>query len=179
MRDEATCCLVRSSRTRRQKATTMEQWSSLSILLSFLLISAVILSLCQAAPEVFTNSFYVRLNGEHGHDMASRIAKRNGFENLGPVSINRIIFLHMHIILCISYFIINHTSYAFTCIVLGLNLWCVLGSIVSNLAYYLLCYQGHGIKVRISLRPPRLAPCSHKTKCPTYATVKSWSFGKQ
>ncbi|CAL8111481.1 unnamed protein product [Orchesella dallaii] len=95
MRDETTCCLVRSTRN-RQKATTMEQWPSLSILLSFLLISAVILSLCQAAPEVFTNSFYVRLNGEHGHDVASRIAKRNGFENLGPVMGSKSEFHFVH-----------------------------------------------------------------------------------
>ncbi len=39
----------------------------------------------QAAPEVFTNSFLVKLTGNHGHGLANEIAKRNGFENLGPV----------------------------------------------------------------------------------------------
>jgi len=86
MRDEATCCLDRSSRSRPEAVIIrMGQWSTLTILSYFLVTSAVILSLGQAAPEVFTNSFLVQLNGEHGHEMASHIAKRNGFENLGPV----------------------------------------------------------------------------------------------
>lgn len=35
--------------------------------------------------EVFTNSFYVRLNGDHGKHVADQVAQRNGFTNLGPV----------------------------------------------------------------------------------------------
>lgn len=39
-----------------------------------------------SAPEVFTNSFYVQLqDGHHGRVTADGIAKRNGFQNLGPV----------------------------------------------------------------------------------------------
>ncbi|CAG7825046.1 unnamed protein product, partial [Allacma fusca] len=47
-------------------------------------ILLVIINVTQAAPEVFTNSFYVKLNGKHGHQQANEIAKRNGFENVGP-----------------------------------------------------------------------------------------------
>ncbi|XP_076314206.1 prohormone processing protease amontillado [Tachypleus tridentatus] len=38
-----------------------------------------------ASPDVFTNSFLVRLIGDHGNDVAHQVAKRNGFTNLGPV----------------------------------------------------------------------------------------------
>lgn len=38
------------------------------------------------APLVFTNSFLVRLNGDLGNEVAHRVAQRNGFHNLGPVS---------------------------------------------------------------------------------------------
>jgi hypothetical protein len=40
----------------------------------------------QVSGEVFTNSFLVRLRGEPGNEVAHRVAARNGFENLGPVS---------------------------------------------------------------------------------------------
>lgn len=36
--------------------------------------------------EVFTNSFFVKLHGAPGNEVASQIAQRNGFENVGPVS---------------------------------------------------------------------------------------------
>ncbi|XP_064489756.1 neuroendocrine convertase 2-like [Ornithodoros turicata] len=40
----------------------------------------------EATPrEVFTNSFLVKLKGEHDQDGASHVAKRNGFHNIGPV----------------------------------------------------------------------------------------------
>lgn len=38
-----------------------------------------------AGPEVFTNSFLVKLRGAHDRDQANIIARRNGFENWGPV----------------------------------------------------------------------------------------------
>ncbi|OXA60857.1 neuroendocrine convertase 2 [Folsomia candida] len=50
-----------------------------------------------SAPEVFTNSFYVQLqDGHHGRVTADGIAKRNGFQNLGPVlgSENEFHFVH-------------------------------------------------------------------------------------
>ncbi|GIY62259.1 uncharacterized protein CDAR_481651 [Caerostris darwini] len=36
--------------------------------------------------EVFTNAFLVELNEPHGNDVATEVAKRNGFNNMGPVS---------------------------------------------------------------------------------------------
>nr|CAG4636015.1 EOG090X02T5 [Eubosmina coregoni] len=36
-------------------------------------------------PEVFTNSFLVKLRGAHDRNQANLIARRNGFENWGPV----------------------------------------------------------------------------------------------
>jgi len=38
-----------------------------------------------ATPEVFTNSFYVKLTGAHTDKVAHQLAKRNGFVNLGHV----------------------------------------------------------------------------------------------
>jgi len=52
------------------------------------LITASLLAICtltQAAPEVFTNSFYVKLTGKHGHETAREISKRTGFEFVGPL----------------------------------------------------------------------------------------------
>lgn len=43
-------------------------------------------SVATAAPDIFTNSFYVKLRGAHTDDIAHQLAKRNGFVNLGPVS---------------------------------------------------------------------------------------------
>jgi len=39
-----------------------------------------------ATPNVFTNTFLVRLKGAQNEKTAHSIAKRNGFWNLGPVS---------------------------------------------------------------------------------------------
>ena len=58
----------------------MLQWLTFSVTFLGSLVYAT-----QAAPEVFTNSFLVKLTGNHGHGLANEIAKRNGFENLGPV----------------------------------------------------------------------------------------------
>jgi hypothetical protein len=41
----------------------------------------------QVYGEVFTNSFLVRLHGEPGTEVAHQVANRNGFENLGSVSV--------------------------------------------------------------------------------------------
>ena len=60
----------------------MVQWITLT-----LATILVICSLTQAAPEVFTNSFYVKLTGKHGHETAREISKRTGFEYVGPVSL--------------------------------------------------------------------------------------------
>ncbi|KAH7934368.1 hypothetical protein HPB49_025195 [Dermacentor silvarum] len=37
--------------------------------------------------EVFTNSFLVRLRGDHEPRAAEAVAKRNGFHSIGPVSV--------------------------------------------------------------------------------------------
>ncbi|XP_013774265.1 neuroendocrine convertase 2 [Limulus polyphemus] len=50
-----------------------------------IVLSAGLIELGAASPEVFTNSFLVRLIGDHGNDVAHQVAKRNGFINLGPV----------------------------------------------------------------------------------------------
>jgi hypothetical protein len=57
------------------------------------LVLAVFLSTQRVSGEVFTNSFLVRLHGEPGNDVAQRVASRNGFENLGPVSVACIVIL--------------------------------------------------------------------------------------
>lgn len=51
------------------------------------LVLALVLTNQQVSAEVFTNSFLVRLHGEPGNGVANRVATRNGFENLGPVSV--------------------------------------------------------------------------------------------
>jgi hypothetical protein len=62
------------------------------------LVLAVFLSTQQVSGEIFTNSFLVRLHGEPGNDVAHRVASRNGFENLGPVSVTCIVcFMYRYI----------------------------------------------------------------------------------
>jgi len=65
--------------SRGQKSTLFQ------CLLSSLIFSVIFGRSSEAAPEVFTNSFLVKLTGNHGHERANLIAKRNGFENLGKV----------------------------------------------------------------------------------------------
>lgn len=52
---------------------------SVSLLLSWLVV-------INANREIFTNSFYVKLNEPYGKNDAHQIAKKNGFINLGSVS---------------------------------------------------------------------------------------------
>lgn len=58
-----------------------------SALTQYLLVSviSILLKNTTAAPEIFTNSFLVKLTGNHGHEQANLIAKRHGFENVGKV----------------------------------------------------------------------------------------------
>jgi hypothetical protein len=51
------------------------------------LVLAVFIANQQVSGEVFTNSFLVRLHGEPGNEVAHQVATRNGFENLGSVSV--------------------------------------------------------------------------------------------
>jgi hypothetical protein len=60
-------------------------WRNCSLCYWFML--AVFFTTRQVSAEVFTNSFLVRLRGEPGNEVAHRVANRNGFENLGPVSV--------------------------------------------------------------------------------------------
>lgn len=46
---------------------------------------------------VFTNSFYVRLRGDGGQEAASLVAKRTGFDNFGPVSIQYLLHIYLHV----------------------------------------------------------------------------------
>lgn len=39
-----------------------------------------------SSPEVFTNSFYVQVDGSLSRNDVHNLAKRTGFVNLGPVS---------------------------------------------------------------------------------------------
>ena len=47
--------------------------------------------LIEATKEVATNSFYVKIHGPDGADAAHKIARRNGFHNVGPVSASQIL----------------------------------------------------------------------------------------
>ena len=50
-------------------------------------ILAVAATSVSASKEVATNSFYVKIHGDPDQpDLAHKIARRNGFHNLGPVS---------------------------------------------------------------------------------------------
>jgi hypothetical protein len=60
-------------------------WRICSLFCYFTL--AVFLANQQVSGEVFTNSFLVRLRGEPGNEVAHQVADRNGFENLGSVSV--------------------------------------------------------------------------------------------
>ena len=53
-----------------------------------LLVFSAILALASATKEVATNSFYVKIKEDPSQpDLAHKIARRNGFHNVGPVSI--------------------------------------------------------------------------------------------
>lgn len=47
--------------------------------------------LIEATKEVATNSFYVKIHGPDGAEAAHKIARRNGFHNVGPVSVFQIL----------------------------------------------------------------------------------------
>ena len=57
----------------------------------FLALAAIVLATLTtsaSAKEVATNSFYVKIHADPSQpDLAHKIARRNGFHNLGPVSI--------------------------------------------------------------------------------------------
>ena len=51
------------------------------------LVLALVTTTSEATKEVATNSFYVRIHSDPNvPDLAHKIARRNGFHNLGPVS---------------------------------------------------------------------------------------------
>ena len=54
----------------------------------FLALATIIL-VAEATKEVATNSFYVKIKDDPSQpDLAHKIARRNGFHNLGKVSLN-------------------------------------------------------------------------------------------
>jgi hypothetical protein len=71
--------------------TSTAAWKSYILCCS--LVLTAFLSTQKVSGEVFTNSFLVRLHGEPGNDVAHLVASRNGFENLGPVSVTSIVVL--------------------------------------------------------------------------------------
>jgi len=60
------------------------------------ILALLILALVEATKEVATNSFYVKIHGPDGAEAAHKIARRNGFHNVGPVlgSNNEFHFVH-------------------------------------------------------------------------------------
>lgn len=61
-----------------------------------LALLSLALTLIEATKEVATNSFYVKIHGPDGAEAAHKIARRNGFHNVGPVlgSNNEFHFVH-------------------------------------------------------------------------------------
>jgi len=61
-----------------------------------LVLALLSLALVEATKEVATNSFYVKIHGPDGAEAAHKIARRNGFHNVGPVlgSNNEFHFVH-------------------------------------------------------------------------------------
>ena len=53
------------------------------------ILALLSLALVEATKEVATNSFYVKIHGPDGAEAAHKIARRNGFHNVGPVSISK------------------------------------------------------------------------------------------
>lgn len=60
------------------------KFSGLWLQLIFFAVALIFIRLCDA--DVFTNSFLVRLHGAPGKLVADQVARRNGFNNHGPVS---------------------------------------------------------------------------------------------
>jgi len=60
------------------------------------ILALLSLALVEATKEVATNSFYVKIHGPDGAEAAHKIARRNGFHNVGPVlgSNNEFHFVH-------------------------------------------------------------------------------------
>lgn len=53
--------------------------------------------------NVFTSSFLVRFKKSVDNDLAHSIASRNGFENLGAVSYNKIFIIFIQYLISIKY----------------------------------------------------------------------------
>merc|ERR1719402_967549 len=66
-------------------ATTAFRWAWCVVVM----MACLFMPVSQAAKEVFTNHFYVKINPDHGHpdpkEMAHTVAKRNGFHSYGQV----------------------------------------------------------------------------------------------
>jgi len=73
----------------RRSSSSCSSSGNLFLLLVLLLACLHTLPTHTAAKEVFTNSFYVRVDPNHGHtnseELAHKIARRNGFHSLGKV----------------------------------------------------------------------------------------------
>ena len=84
----------RATRCQRLNKSTnplQSPWTSFLLLL----VSVLAFAFITDAKEVATNTFYVKINPDPNvPDLAHKIARRNGFHNLGPVSIT---WLHFQI----------------------------------------------------------------------------------
>ena len=76
---------VKDRATRCSRDTILKNpWVPFLALVAILVVAATSVS---ASKEVATNSFYVKIHGDPDQpDLAHKIARRNGFHNLGPVS---------------------------------------------------------------------------------------------
>ena len=80
---------TRCQRLNKSTASLQSPWTSFLLLLVSILAFAFVTD----AKEVATNTFYVKINPDPNvPDLAHKIARRNGFHNLGPVSISYVFY---------------------------------------------------------------------------------------
>jgi len=76
----------RATRCSRSNGWKQNTWMPFLVLAVAVLVLALVTTTSEATKEVATNSFYVRIHSDPNvPDLAHKIARRNGFHNLGPV----------------------------------------------------------------------------------------------